>query len=135
MTTHAKATRPIIQFAAISFLAVGLFTLSGCLINSNTNEYETGTHISQTTLARIEPGTTTQDWVRSVLGEPSRTDSFHPQDSEKHGEIWVYEWKKTRSSSGSIIFLIDTTSNKQQHETYYIEFIDGIVSRTWADNS
>lgn len=134
MKTHTSVTRPIARLAACGLLTIGIFTQSGCLINSYSREYETGTHISQTTLDRIEPGVTTQGWVRSVLGEPSRTDTFQPQNTDQNGEIWVYDWQKTHSSSGSIIFIINTSSKKSQSETYYIEFIDGVVNRTWTDN-
>ncbi len=117
----------------LSILVTCVFTLSGCLISSHSSESETGTRIGTTTLEQIEPGSTTQDWVFSVLGEPTRKDRFAPNEQGHEGEIWVYEWQRTKTSSGGIIFIIGTSSHKTDTHTQYIEFIDGVVSRSWNE--
>jgi len=118
---------------ALCVLIACVFTLTGCLISSHSSEYDTGTRIGTTTLEQIEPGSTTHDWVFSVLGEPARIDQLAPNEHGHEGEIWVYEWQRTNRSSGSIIFLLGTSSRKTETHMQYIEFIDGVVSRLWNE--
>jgi len=46
-------------------------TLSGCLAGGSSSTTQSGSFVSPATLASIEPGKTTQQWVRAMIGEPS----------------------------------------------------------------
>jgi len=128
------STRLMKTALSVTVLA-GMLSLSGCIVTAHSREDETGVRISDSTLQQIEPGLTTKEWVKSALGAPSRKDSFQPANSDQEGEIWVYKWERTKSSFGSVIFLIGTSKRSHQSETYYVEFVGEVVNRVWSDES
>ncbi len=119
--------------ALIAGAALTLTTLSGCLVSSHSSEKETGTRIGSTTINQIEPGSTTKNWVLSALGEPTTKSTFTPEDADRAGEIWVYEYEKVRSSSGAIFLIFGGSSKKTTNLTHHVEFIDNVVNRVWSD--
>lgn len=128
------STRLVKTAASVTALA-GMLSLSGCIVTAHSSEDESGVRISDSTLQQIEPGSTTKEWVRLVLGAPIRKDTFQPGDSDQEGEIWVYQWERTKSSSGSVIFLIHSSKRSHQSERYYVEFVGDVVNRVWSDES
>ncbi len=110
-----------------------LSTMSGCLVSSHSSERETGTRIGATTMNQIEPGSTTKNWVLSALGEPTTKSVFTPEDADRLGEIWVYEYEKVRSSSGAVFLIFGGSSKKTTNQTHHVEFIDNVVNRVWSD--
>ena len=79
------------------------------------------------TLARIDVGETTKSWLVSTLGPPDGADAI------ENGEILRYSSKRITKRSGHLLFVIDSSSEKVERETYYFEFREGLLRRYWRE--
>lgn len=100
--------------------------MSGCLITSRNHEDFTGTEISDATFNRIEPGTTTRQWILATLGQPTTQTTL-----EDGSEIWKWTYSRTRSSSGSLLFVFGGSSSTVTGGSAYVQMKDGIVTKSW----
>ena len=115
------------QLFALALLALGCGALSGCVIDSeNTTKIE-GKSVDAETFAQIQPGQTKQ-FVVNLLGEPSHT---LPPAAGAEVCQWVYT--ETKSSHGSIIFIINSENKTITEKSVSVEFKDGLVTRAWRD--
>ncbi len=113
------------QAAALT-AAVGV--LSGCLVRVNSSSEYSGNYVPPTTLSKVEPGKTTQEWIQATMGEPNTKTTL------KDGtEIWRFEYERTRSSSGSVFLLLDSDSRSRVRGATFVELKDGIVQKVWRD--
>lgn len=110
--------------AAAAALSIG--TLSGCLINSSSNEVFTGTQISNATFSQVEPGVTTRQWVMGTFGEPTTRTTL-----EDGSEIWKWMYSKVKSSSGSLLFVFGGSSTTSSGGSAYVQMKDGLVTKAW----
>jgi len=110
-------------------LALAAAALPGCLINSSNNEHYSGTYVSEATFNRIEPGTTTKQWVLGTLGEPSVKTNL-----EDGSELWKWQYSKTKQSSGSVLFIFGGSSSSETGGAAYVQMRDGIVTKAWRTN-
>ena len=69
---------------AVAALSLTL-ALVGCVSSSSVSEYE-GPSVGDRTLAQIEPGETSQEWILAVLGEPTETAVVTGEEGDV--EIW-----------------------------------------------
>lgn len=112
--------------ATLALAASGL-SMSGC-IGGNSKSKMTGDYVGATTVGKIEPGVTTSDRVRAMLGEPTRRS--HLDDGS---QLWVWSWKRT-SSGGGYVFPIAFGSARSEHEgSAFVEMKDGVVVDAWRD--
>ncbi len=108
-----------------SLLAFG----SGCsVIHSHSTTKMMGKQVSDDTLARIEVGVTSEDWVVATLGEPTSREKVNDSTT-----IMKYASKKIRSANSTLLFVFDTSSKKEEKRTVYFEFRNGILDRYWEE--
>lgn len=81
------------------------------------------------TLAMINVGETTKSWLVSALGMPDEADSI------ENGKIPLYSSKRITKRSGHLLFVIDSSSEKVEKETYYFEFREGLLRRYWREET
>jgi len=109
------------------FLMMMLAALAGgCLVSSTSNQHISGNYVPENTFDRIEPGKTTQDWVKATLGEPSTK-----QPADGSSEIWKYSYTEEKESTGAIFLIFGGSDKKQFQRTAYVQFKDGVVTSKW----
>jgi outer membrane protein assembly factor BamE (lipoprotein component of BamABCDE complex) len=88
--------------ALIPFLA-----LTACVYVQDSHTRNKGTEVSQSQVAKVEPGKTTKEWVLTNLGTPDR---IH---SEKDGlEVFEYVSERTEKSESKFFLLFSIESDK-----------------------
>ena len=107
-------------------LLCALTLISGCLIASNSEQTRKGNYIAEDTFSRIEPGKTTDAWVKATLGEPSSRDKVDDKT-----EIWKWSYTERKESSGAIFLIFGGRDVKESDGKAYVEFKEGIVSNKW----
>lgn len=125
MPSPSSIVRITITCALLTAAAV----LPGCLISSRSSETQSGTYVSEATFNQIQPGVTTQQWVRGTLGEPSLKTPL-----ENGEELWKWSYCKTKQSSGSLLFVFGGSSSSSTMGAAYVQFKDGIVTKSWRAN-
>ncbi len=112
-------------------IVLSILPLAGCVVYSGDVRYgEKGKAPTTRTLDRIEPGTTTKDWVLATLGDPSR------QSTTKDGtELLEYQYSRKKDNSFvfcPFVFINDEGEDKQ---TLYFEIENGVVKNFWKETS
>ncbi len=112
-------------------IVLSILPLAGCVVYSGDVKYgEKGKAPTARTLDRIEPGTTTKDWVLATLGDPSR------QSTTKDGtELLEYQYSRKKDNSFvfcPFVFINDEGEDKQ---TLYFEIENGVVKNYWKETS
>lgn len=115
-------------FAAL--LIAGVATAGGCLVVSGTSIDERGTAISSQTLRQVEPGVTTEAWVRAVLGEPSDEQCVGEASERK---ILRYDHTVTVSEGGVVFLIFAGASESRETKSVYFEVTEGLVTRYWTE--
>ena len=104
-------------------------TLSGCLAGGSSSTTQSGSFVSPATLASIEPGKTTQQWVRAMIGEPST------RITENGRETWRYAFTRLTRSDGFVLVIFGGSNSEQISQNTFIEFESEIVRRVWQDSA
>ncbi len=112
-------------------IVLSILPLAGCVVYSGDVKYgEKGKAPTARTLDRVEPGTTTKDWVVATLGDPSR------QSTTKDGtELLEYQYSRRKDNSFvfcPFVFINDEGEDKQ---TLYFEIENGVVKNFWKETS
>ncbi len=115
--------RKILLLAAVLPIAA----LSGCLIGGHSKTEVTGTKVGAETIAQIQPGKS-KTYVLALLGEPTVK-----LDVGNNNELWKWSYTEHRTSSGSLLFIFGSTSEKESTSICYVEFTHEIVTRAWRD--
>jgi len=115
------APKPVLPALLLSAL------LPGCLITSSGDTSYSGQHISAETFEKVEAGTS-KGFVLATFGEPSARTTL-----EDGSEVWRWTYTENRSSSGTVIFLLNSSSRKETQHNTFVEFADGVVARSWRD--
>lgn len=105
-------------------------TLGGCLVSGGSKQDVKGRYISPTTIGQLEPGVTTADNVRGLLGEPSSKVA-----SSDGGEIWRWDYSKSTASAGTVLFLFSGADCKTDRVTTFAKVRDGVLVQLWQDAS
>ena len=113
-----------------SVLLAGGLTASGCirLVRTSSSTQYSGRYIGEASFEQIEPGCTTGEWVKAVLGPPTAEQVMADGD-----QIWRYEYTRWRSRSGSVLLLFDGDNQSSQQGCTYVQVRDGVVTRKWRD--
>jgi len=112
---------------AVALIAVG--ALSGCIIEGSRHIQTEGRYIGDQTLSMIEPGTTDQNWVLAVMGEPTRRSVLDD------AEVWVWDYKRIRHADTEVLLIFDGEKRSETSQSVYVEFEDGVVVRAWRDQA
>lgn len=102
--------------------------LPGCLINSSSRTEYSGRYLSPAAVSQIEPGETKRDFVLATIGEPTTKTTL-----DDGSEIWKWEYRKTRSSSGSVFLLLNSDSQTRSEGATFVVFRDGVVEKVWQE--
>lgn len=113
------------RLVLVALLAICLLN-TGCLVGGHSAVKREGTYVSASTVEQIEPGKTSKAWVRAVIGDPS--ERVHVDDAH---EIWKYPYTETKDSSGYVFLIFETSDQKVTHGTFFVEFADDVVTKTW----
>lgn len=101
----------------------------GCLVMKGKSVQETGVRVSQSTLAQITPGETTQAWLLAVLGEPTSA-----RDVDDRTRILRYDHKVTTEKGGTVFLIFAGGESYQNASTALFEVTDGVVTRYWTES-
>ncbi len=119
---------------ASSFLKPGLAGLmiliigaAGCSVGMQSHTDTTGAYIAPQTLAQIGPSQS-KEYVLALLGEPSVK-----KPAGGSTEIWEWSYVEKHITSGDLPLLVGTASNTEVKHTAYVQFDNGVVSKTWRD--
>lgn len=100
--------------------------LSGCLVATSSQTTHSGSYVSDSTWSKLEKGRTSQEWVLTVIGQPT-SKSTVPGGKE----VWKFSYT-TRTENDGAVFLIFAGSSKEENASNaFIEFKDGIVTDWW----
>ncbi len=110
-------------------LAALALPLAGCLVTSNSSVSTSGSYIPEATFDRVEPGKTTEAWVKATLGEPSSKSKL----DNCNREIWKWKYTEKKTGSGTVLFIFSGHSEDEKSHTAYVELKDGVVTRKWRD--
>lgn len=86
-----------------------------------------GTYISDDLLARIEPGTTTDDWILAVLGEPDARAQLRDGT-----QIWRWTYRPTEQQV-SVVEVFSKTEKEPKLATrvVFVQLRAGLVIEKW----
>ena len=118
-------SRSLAVAAAASLVMV---VLPGCLVSGSSDTKMSGTYIGPSTFGEIEPGETTVDWVRAVMGEPTSKACL-----EDGSEIWKWSYARQHRSSGGVFLLFGGSSRSEEQGATYVQMRDGVVVKAWRD--
>ena len=115
------------KFLAIAFLCSSIL-LTGCLITGDNHESTTGTKVSDATFGQIQPNSTTEDWIRTTLGQPTSDSALRDG-----GRILKYTYSERRETSGAVFLIFGGHNEKHVDHTAYIEIHNGLVTKAWRE--
>jgi outer membrane protein assembly factor BamE (lipoprotein component of BamABCDE complex) len=86
---------------------IPLLALSACVYVQDSHTHRKGSEVSQQTVAQIEPGKTTKEWVLTNLGTPDRI------QAEKDGfEVYEYVSERHQRTESKFFLLFSIESDK-----------------------
>jgi outer membrane protein assembly factor BamE (lipoprotein component of BamABCDE complex) len=109
-----------------ALFALMLATETGCLVATNSTTSRSGNYVSQSTLNQITPNQTTQDWVKSVVGNPTSKSMLADGT-----EIWKYSYSQRTDNDGYVFLIFAGNDSKEAAGTIFIELKNGLVTRCW----
>lgn len=114
--------------ALAAVLATSLAVLPGCLVSGSSSTKVRGEYIGPATFNEIEPGVTTVDWVRAVMGEPTSRACL-----ADGSEIWKWSYERRHSSRGGVFLLVGGSSKEETKGATFVQIKDGVVTKAWRD--
>ena len=123
-----RSANPVLTAVLAAALIAATLPLAGCLIRSSSSSRLRGDYVGPTTFSQIEPGETTAEWVRAVLGEPTRRETL-----DDGSQIWVWSHERRRKSSGGVFLIFGGSSDRETVGRAYVQIEDGIVTKAWRD--
>ena len=88
-------------------ILIPFFALTACVYVQDSHTRSKGTEVSQSQVAKVEPGKTTKEWILTNLGTPDR---IH---AEKDGlEVFEYVSERNERSESKFILLFSVESDK-----------------------
>ena len=118
------------RLPALALALSSAVLLPGCLITSGNSTEEYGTRITGSTLSQVEPGVTSEDWLKATLGSPH---ACTPVDDQPGTKIYRYDHTVEKSSGGTIFLLFAGGSTSEKTTSMYFETRDGVVTRYWRE--
>lgn len=109
-------------------LAASAAVLPGCLVSGSSKETMSGTYIGPATFEQIEPGRTTEKWVRAALGEPTSK-----ADLDDGSSLWKWTYRRDRASRGAVFLLFGSSSRRESSGATFVQLKDGVVVKAWQD--
>jgi outer membrane protein assembly factor BamE (lipoprotein component of BamABCDE complex) len=117
---------PKTSLMCAALLAAGAL-LPSCIINVDSRKERSGRYVGAETLSQVQAGKD-QEYVLTLLGEPTRRST-----TSSGVEIWSWKYRERKSSEGHLLFVFSTDDSTVTENCTYVEFQDGIVTKTWQD--
>ena len=86
--------------------------------------------VSQKTLDRIEPGTTSKSELVALLGEPTRKEEL-----SDGAELYTYNYVKKTEKNVTVLLLLAVHEDDEDRNRLYFEIEDDVVRKFWQDSS
>ncbi len=112
----------------MAVLGTAVITASGCLIRSSSSISYAGNRVTSKSLARLEKGETTEEFVLATIGVAD-----DQQELSDGSVLWKYSWTEKRRHSGAVFLLFGGESSTHRDGKAFIRFQDGIVQDFWID--
>jgi outer membrane protein assembly factor BamE (lipoprotein component of BamABCDE complex) len=117
-----------LRIGLLLLMTMSLLPLTGCLVSSQNKRTTSGNYISSAAFSEIKEGTTTGEWVKATLGDP--TSSSKLADGS---EIWKWSYTETRDGQGTVFLLFSGSDQTVTKSNAFVEIKDGVVTRKWRD--
>lgn len=135
LPTRFPCQLPFAMAKAAVLASALLLAGTGCnMMSGNKSVTVHGKSIGEASLGQIETGRTTASWLAAAFGEPTSKKSWDRPDGTR-GEVWRYEYRRSESSSGEVLFLYDSWKHKEETRTTCFEIVSGVVTRYWVEQS
>src|SRR2546423_1700436 len=112
----------------IGLIIVSVLPLSGCLVHSDTRRSISGHYVSSAAFSEIKPGSTTGEWVRATLGEPTNVSKLGDGT-----EIWKWSYTETKDGEGQVFLLFSGSDHTTTTANAFVEVKDNVVTKKWRD--
>ncbi len=103
-------------------------TLTGCLINVDSDSRSLQTVWDEADVARMQVGRSDEEFVRRTFGEPGTKRTYADGT-----EIWKYRNRSEKDTEVGVMFIFSVDVEEERTETLSIEFVDGIVANYWIE--
>ena len=120
--------RPTLAVAALTLTAIAPLTMTGCLAGHHTSSSIDGAYVQPSNLSRVRKHSSTKNDVLQALGEPTSR-----AENDDGTETWSWNWTRREQGSGHLIFIFNTSSDKEVDESVHILFEDDLVKDKWRD--
>jgi outer membrane protein assembly factor BamE (lipoprotein component of BamABCDE complex) len=100
----------------------------GCLVSSQNKTSVSGRYVSSSAFSEIKPGSTSGEWVRATLGEPTNCSKLADGT-----EIWKWSYTETKDGQGTIFLLFSGSDQTTTQANAFVEVKDGVVTKKWRD--
>ena len=132
--TPAGSARRMTHAARLCTLALGALALAlplgGCIVGGSSSTSITGTFVGRETLATIEPGTSTREYVLATLGEPTSKRTLSGGE-----ELWRWDYRRVKMSSGYVLVVFGGSSREEVAATTFVHLQGDRVKRVWQDDA
>ena len=112
------------------FVLSGMLMMTGCLFTVDSDSHSQSAQWSDREVSRIVRGRTSENWVRSSFGEPTRSTEF-----EDGSTLWHYNNRSKVETEVGLFLLFHIDVEKDVEQKLSIEFKDGIVRDYWLEES
>ena len=102
--------------------------LTGCLVTVDSDSRPLQTVWNEGDVARLQIGTSDQDWVSSSFGDPISRLSY-----ADGSEIWKYRNRSEKDTEVGLFLIFSVDIEEERTETLSIEFADGVVTNYWIE--
>ncbi|MCE2881133.1 MAG: hypothetical protein LW636_02050 [Planctomycetaceae bacterium] len=116
-------TRPTILLCALSTL------LGGCVYTEGRTVRDVGPQLSKESLAAVEPGKSTTEWLFAFAGEPKTRTTL-----TDGVELLRYDSDRRTTEGWYIFMLFASSSNTIERTCWWFETKDGVIMRCWGEH-
>lgn len=107
----------------------GTILMTGCLFTVDSDRHVSDAQWSDHEVARIEPGRTSEAWVRTTFGEPERRTEY-----EDGASVWHYESSNRVDTEVGLFLLFHIDVDSREEKRLSIELRQGVVTDYWVEN-
>ncbi|MFN3162978.1 MAG: hypothetical protein ACE37N_05740 [Pseudohongiellaceae bacterium] len=104
--------------------------MTGCLVTVDSDSRAVHTVWDEGEVGRLKIGNSNQDWVRSSFGEPMSKLNYADGT-----EVWKYRNRSEKDTEVGVFLLFSVDVEEERIDTLTIEFVDGIVSDYWIEET
>ncbi len=111
----------------VLLLAISL-VLAGCLVTVDSDSRPLQSSWNEGDLARLELGSSDQNWVANTFGSPISKLSYADGT-----EIWKYRNRSEKDTEVGLFLVFSVDVEEERTETLSVEFENGVVINYWVE--